>query len=176
MTEQSDLSRARIPSSIDRRMLQSYLGDHLTGASGGRARARNIAKRYADTDMGADLSRLAEEIDEEHAHLSELMDSLGLRPVLAMRALARAGELAGRLKPNGRLLVSPPLTPLLEIELLRAAVNGKQGLWEVLREHSTALGLDPAAYGDRAANVETQRRLLERLHSRLRPHAFSPTG
>ena len=56
-----------------------------------------------------------------------------------LRAVARAGDAAGRLKTNGRGLMRSPMTPLLEIELLRGAVNAKQGLWQTLADCGEAL-------------------------------------
>lgn len=91
-----------------------------------------------------------------------------------MRAVARAGELAGRLKPNGRLLGTPATTPLLELELMRSAVNGKQGLWQTLGLYADDLGLsrDEMEKLTRAAGEQSE--LLEELHALVRPDAFRP--
>jgi hypothetical protein len=66
------------------------------------------------------------------------------------------------------------MTPLLELELLRAAVNGKQGLWQVLAEYAEELGLDAADYVRRTADAERQEETLERLHAEIRPDALRP--
>lgn len=163
-----------IPRSIDRRMIQSYLGDHLSGATAGRARAHKMAEWYGDTELGEDLNRIAEELDEEHEHLADLIDQLGLHQPLPMRLLARAGELIGRVKPNGRILSSTPTTPVLELELFRGAVNAKQGLWEVLATHSDQLGLDRARYDRLTQNADEQARVLTNLHATIRDRAFRP--
>lgn len=163
-----------IAATVDRRILQSYLSDHLTGAAGGRARALKMSEWYADREIGPALADLAAELDEEHRHLREVIEVLGLRRGLPLQALARAGELVGRLKTNGRVLTGSPMTPLLEIELLRAAVNGKQGLWQVLADHADELGLDAADYTRRTADADRQQETLERLHAVLRPDVFRP--
>ena len=159
--------------SIDRRRLQSYLGDHLTGADAGRARALKMKEWYADDELGPEMARVADEIDEDHAHLDRLIGRLGLRQPLPFRAAARLGEIAGRLKPNGRLLGSTPLTPLLELELLRSAVAGKQGLWETLEANAILLGLDPQEYARLAGRAERQQKALVKLHAGLRESAFT---
>lgn len=161
-----------IPPSIDRRMIQSYLGDHLTGATGGRARAHKMAEWYEDSELGDDLGRIARELDEEFDHLAAVIERLGLRQPLPLRLLARAGEFVGRVKPNGRILTSTPTTPLLELELLRGAVNAKQGLWEVLSVHSDQLGLDRAEHDRLAQQAADQAETLTRLHALIRDRAF----
>lgn len=163
-----------IPRSIDRRMIQSYLGDHLTGATAGRARAQKMAEWYGHSELGEELNRVAEELDEEHEHLAGLIDELGLHQALPLRLLARAGEIIGRVKPNGRILSSTPTTPLLELELFRGAVNAKQGLWEVLATHSDELGLDRATYDGLARQAAEQSRILTNLHALMRDRAFRP--
>ena len=163
-----------IPSTIDRTLLQTYLSDHLTGATGGRNRIRDMAKRYAGSDVGPDLARVAEEITEEHEHLEDLIDRLGLGQPLPKKALAALAELAGRLKPNGRLLSGSPMTPLLEIELMRSAVNGKQGLWETLAVYAKELGLDAALYRRLAKRAGQQSRTLETLHASVRKDGLRP--
>jgi hypothetical protein len=167
-------TRVVVPPTVDRRMLQTYLSDHLTGAAGGRARALKMSEWYADREIGPELAEVARQIDEEHGHLGELIDALDLRRGLPLQVLARVGELVGRAKTNGRVLTRSPMTPLLELELLRAAVNGKQGLWQVLAEYADELGLDAADYLRRAADAERQAETLERLHGEIRPDALRP--
>jgi UDP-glucose 4-epimerase len=66
------------------------------------------------------------------------------------------------------------MTPLLEVELLRAAVNGKQGMWQLLADHADELGLDAADYLRRSADADRQQETLERLHAEIRPEALRP--
>jgi UDP-glucose 4-epimerase len=161
-----------IPSTIDRTLLQTYLGDHLTGATGGRNRMHNMAERFAESDLGPDIARIAEELSEEHEHLEDLIDRLDLGQPLPKKALAALAELAGRLKANGRILTGSPMTPLLEIELMRSAVNGKQGLWETLTVYANELGLDAAFYRRLAKQAGQQSRTLESLHAMVRKDAL----
>lgn len=163
-----------VPPTIDRAVLRTYLADHLTGATAGRGRALKMSEWYADTPIGPELQRVAREIDEEYRHLEGLIDRLGLRQPVVLRGLARVGEVAGRLKTNGRGLMRSPMTPLLEVELLRGAVSAKQGLWETLAGHADELGLDADDLRRRAEQAATQRETLERLHAHVRPDALRP--
>lgn len=163
-----------IPDTIDRSVLQSYLGDHVTGAAGGRARALKMAEWYADTPIGSRLRELADQIDEDQTHLEQLIERLGLQQRRPLRLVARAGEVVGRLKPNGRGPFASPVTPLLEIELLRGAVSAKQGLWETLAHYAPELGLDAAEYRERSRAAEEQRAVLTQMHDDLRDTALRP--
>ena len=163
-----------LPETIDRRLLQTYLSDHLTGATGVRARALKMADWYASSDIGPELARVAAELDAEQEHLKDLIDRLGLTQAVPKQLIARVGELAGRLKANGRAITGSPMSPLLELELLRGAVNGKQGLWETLVVYAPELGLDPQRYRDLAEHARAQARILEELHGRVRPDALRP--
>ena len=163
-----------IPSTIDRALLQTYLSDHLTGATAGRARSKKMAQWYASSPLSPDLTRVAGEIDEEHGRLAALIDDLGLTQPLPKVLLAQLGEAVGRLTPNGRLCSGSPMTPLLELELLRSAVNGKQGLWETLVEYSDELGLDAREFEQLARQAGEQSKVLESLHAEIRGQALRP--
>lgn len=155
-------------------MLASYLKDHLTGAEAGHTRALDMAERYADEPYGPELASVARQINREHGELIRIVDRLGLHQPLAKRALARAVEFVGRAKPNGRLFRSTPTTPLLELELLRSAVNGKQGLWQTLGGYAEELGIDPDDAARWAQDSADQSDRLERIHEQVRTEAFRP--
>lgn len=163
-----------IPTTIDRTLLQTYLSDHLTGATAGRARSRKMSQWYASSPLSPDLTRVADEIEEEHGRLESLIDDLGLTQPLPKVILARVGEAVGRLKPNGRLFSGSPMTPLLELELLRSAVNGKQGLWETLVEYADELGLEAREFEKLARRADEQATVLESLHAEIRGEALRP--
>lgn len=163
-----------VPPTIDRKLLQTYLADHATGAAAARARLHKMTQWYADMPIGPDLTRIAHQLDDEHDHLTDLVDRLGLRQPLAKRTLARAGELGGRLKLNGRVVTGSPMSPLLELELLRSGVIGKLGLWQTLADYSGELGLDPHTYRAYADQAQEQLQVLEDLHAGIRPSALRP--
>lgn len=163
-----------VPPTIDRALLQTYLADHATGASAARARAHKMTKWYADMPIDFDLTRMAHQLDDEHDHLTGLIDRLGLRQPLAKRTLARIGELSGRLKLNGRVVTGSPLSPLLELELLRSGVIGKLGLWQTLVDYSGELSLDPTTYRTYADKAQEQLQILQDLHAEVRPSALRP--
>jgi hypothetical protein len=152
-------------------LLGLYLSDHLTGATGGLNRAQRMADAYGD-GLGPQLRAFAAELEEERDHLTRLVDELGLRQRRHRQALAWAAEHLGRLKLNGRLFSTSPLTLQLELELLRSAVNGKVGLWETLVELSDELDLEPSVYEQLADQALRQSEMLATLHGTVRGRTF----
>lgn len=82
------------------------------------------------------------------------------------------GEKVGRLKLNRRVASRSPMTPLIELELLRGVITANQSLWQVLEEYAEPLGLDAAEFARRARDADEQRERLGRMHGQLRPSAF----
>ncbi|GAA1243243.1 hypothetical protein GCM10009665_37580 [Kitasatospora nipponensis] len=113
--------------------LSIYLNDHLTGAFGGAALARRMADVHPDSRRAADLRRLARDVEQDRDDLVRIMNSLAV-PVRHYRTwLGLAGERIARLKPNGTLARRSPLSDLIELETMRAGVEGKTALWQALR-------------------------------------------
>lgn len=112
--------------------LEVYLQQHWAAAAGGRDLARRVASTHDGSDVGAPLDAIAIEVAEDQEALRSVMLSLGVRPQLLLPVVARVAERAGRLKPNGRLLHRSPVSDVLEVEALRAAVSGKRAVWDSL--------------------------------------------
>ncbi|HLT82884.1 MAG TPA: NAD-dependent epimerase/dehydratase family protein [Phototrophicaceae bacterium] len=161
----------RVPAHLERDILGLYLSDHLTGSTAGLERAERMAGAYADTDFGLELERVALEIREEREMLKDLIDSLELRRRPHRQAAAWVAEKAGRLKLNERPEGSP-MTPLLESELMRSAVMGKLGLWQVLTELSDDLGLPAPLFEALAQQARDQAETYERVHQHIIGEVF----
>lgn len=164
--------RASAPDEDAKELLNVYLADHLAGATAGSSRMARMADAYVDTPMYAQLSTLASELRAERAFLRQLIKDLDLKPLRYRRVIAWAGEHAGRLKGNGRVVRRSPLTMLLESELMRSAVVGKLGLWQTLRDHSATLGLDPDVFQRLADVARRQISMLDEVHAYARTRAL----
>lgn len=156
---------------VDRKLLRSYLDDHLTGASGGVKRIERMAQAYADTAAGDELHLLAAEIGDARRELVGVMDQLAVRRRRHRHAAAWVAERGARLKTNGRITTSP-LSALLELEIMRAAVIGQTGLWQTLTDLAGELGLEPAAMERLSRRSEGFAERLADLHRRIRPAAL----
>jgi hypothetical protein len=119
---------------IDVKLLGTYLNDHLAGSMVGVELSRRARRSNEGTPLGRYLAELAEEIEEDRATLKAVMERLGVGQDRLKMSAGWLGEKAGRLKPNNRLFGYSPLSRLIELEGLTLGVEGKRGLWQVLRE------------------------------------------
>jgi hypothetical protein len=115
-------------------LLGIYLNDHLAGATMGMELARRMAaSAEPGTEAATVLAKLAAEITQDRSELVKIMAALEIRVVGYKVFAAWAGEKAGRLKLNGRLMARSPLSDLEEAEILRLGVEGKAAGWRSLR-------------------------------------------
>src|SRR5581483_2043684 len=119
-------------SEADPRFLDVYLNDHVAAAGAGVQLARRLARTLGGTPDAPEARLLAREVAEDRAALKRIMDELGVRRRMTLVAAARAAEVAGRFKPNGRLVRRSPLRALIELEGMRLAVLGKLQGWRAL--------------------------------------------
>ncbi|GAB3587058.1 hypothetical protein [Calidifontibacter terrae] len=110
-------------------LLGSYLQHHWSAAQGGLDLFRRSASGHSDAETRATLAELAEEVADDRRALGELMKQLGVTPSVLGPLIAGIGERLGRLKPNGSLIRRSPLSDVVELEALTAAVAGKQRGW-----------------------------------------------
>jgi hypothetical protein len=141
--------------------LSIYLNDHLAGSTVGLELARRLAGN------GDALATIAEEIGEDRATLTTVMERLSVSRDPAKLAISWGADKAGRLKFAGARLAGAELGRLEELEALALGVEGKLALWQALR---ATHGDDPRLDGiDLDALVErarSQRRRLERQRIR----------
>jgi hypothetical protein len=125
------------------RFLAIYLVDHHAGSAAGLDHARHLLSRSSG-DAAGDVSRLVEEIVYDRVQLERLMQTLGVRPNPVKVALARAGAIVARLKPNGR-------------------ITGKQALWHALRQTPSVNGPGSLDFDELATRAADQAARVERL-------------
>lgn len=170
-TKEHDMA-PHVPPTVDRRLLTLYLTHHLSAATGVVQRLDRMTEEYTDLAVHDEIAGLARQIRTERDRLDEMIAELGLEQRRHEQVLARAGELVGRLKLNGRFLSRSPLTPNVELELLSSGVIGKLSLWQTLQAHQDELGLDAAELEQRAQDARTQLDTVERCRAVVAPDAF----
>lgn len=129
----SRTAAARTTGGLDTRLLGIYLNDHLGAATGGVERFGRVVRSARGSALGRALGPVAAEVREDRAALLDIMRDLGVPVRRAKVCAGWAAEKAGRLKLNGRLVRPSPLTPVVELEALRLAVEGKAAGWRTLR-------------------------------------------
>jgi hypothetical protein len=145
-------------------LIALYVQDHLALSLGGVRLAERALGENRDTPFGEFLARLIPELQEDRETLKALAAALGGARSPLKEALVFAGELVGRLKPNGRLLGYSPLSRLWELEGLMAGTESRRGLWKVL---ARAQKKDPRLEGFDfellEARARTHREELEKM-------------
>jgi hypothetical protein len=153
--------------------LSTYLRDHRAGAVIGSNLARRVAEENAGTRYEDFLTLLAQQIEEDVATLESCMDRFGVQPSMLKDAGAAIGEKLGRLKPNEHLATYSPLSRVQELEMLRAGVAGKLGLWQALLAVSgTDPRLDPVQLRSLIERAEAQIAGLTEHHAMASREAF----
>jgi hypothetical protein len=136
--------------------LATYLNDHYAGSTAGASLVRRASRENAGNELGTFLSELSEEIAADRETLKEIMDALGVHADPVKVAAARALELVGRLKPNAQLRGYSPLSPLVELEMLKLGIQGKLAMWRALGEIGDGPPLERERMAELAARAERQ--------------------
>ena len=165
------------PNRTDTDLLGIYLNDHLAGATVGTDRSRSLAEAEAERDpaLADAVGPFSDESAEDRAELLRIMRSLDV-PVRRYKIVAgRLAERAGRLKGNGRIVRRSPLTPMVELEMLRLGVEGKAAVWRTLRRLAdTDDRLDPMHLDGLLGRADRQLDTLEQLRLRQVDETFTP--
>ncbi|MCB7135847.1 hypothetical protein [Cellulosimicrobium marinum] len=151
----------------DRDLLETYLDDHVAGATVGLSRVERMARAYRGTFVGDVVGPMEDQLREEREFLLDTTRDLGFHVSRYKVVLATVAERVGRLKPNGRVVHASPLSALLEVEILRGAVMGKLSGWRTLLQLPDDVRVDrdhvATLEGQAQEQVEALTALLERL-------------
>ena len=135
---------------FDGRLLAIYLRDHHALLVAQRELARRMSGAARPDERHAFAEELCRTADDDLGCLEAFLSRLGSTPSRTRHAAAWAGEKLGRLKLNGRLLRTSPLSPVTELEGCRLLLESNRALWSGLAH--LALGPDDAR--ERARRVE----------------------
>jgi hypothetical protein len=156
-------------------LLAIYVQDHLALSLGGLRLARRCLASNQGTPLGAFLARLVPELEDDRAVLKDVARAIGGAPSALKEWAAALGELAGRLKPNGRIVGYSELSRLWELEGLMAGTDSRRGLWTLLARYARS---NPALRAFDFERLEQRARAhhdeLERRRVRAADAAFLP--
>ena len=112
---------------VDMNLLSVYLNDHITGATGGVGRLRNMTRNYAGTPLEEPLARLAREMEDERRWLIAQAERLGSGVQKYKMVAAAVGPVtAGPLMARGAgctRVQAPPITMFVEVVTQRAGAG-----------------------------------------------------
>jgi hypothetical protein len=114
--------------------LETYLNDHLGGATGACELARNAAEKFAGTPHGNFLVDFLGQVEQDRATLEKMITELGGTPSPLKQAGAWIMEKVSRLKLSPAGSEPDEMSALLTLETLSIGVEGKICLWEGLRD------------------------------------------
>ena len=115
-------------------LLETYLNDHLAGATAGVDLAREIASDTEGTPVAAVMRQLADDIEADRTVLEGLITSLDFEQHTVKQAAAWMAEKMSRLRLNRVSAGSHELALLMSLETLSMGVEGKRCLWQALEE------------------------------------------
>lgn len=159
-----------------RGLLTIYLNDHLAAAVGGIELAKRTRTSNTQEPFASFLDELCAELDQDRAALEEAIRLLQVPVTSWKQQAAYVAEKAGRAKLNGQLTGYSPLSRVVELEALSAAIAHKLGLWRSLQHLKTSefrlADFDAQSLIDRAQR-QTER--LEPLRIAAVDLALAPT-
>jgi hypothetical protein len=141
------------------KLLRIYLDDHQTVLLAGRELVRRMAKRASDGELSGFLTELLPELEDDRRLVLARLREAGGSPSRVKPGLAWVAEKVGRLKLNGSLTKPSPLSPLLELEGLRAVLDTSRSLWRTLERTDSS----SADYTERAERTELRLAQIEEL-------------
>ena len=140
--------------------LETYLNDHLGGATLGGDLAGQLRDQSDGTPLGVLMTRLAAEMEEDRETLVELLHAVGADRNPIKQAGGWLAERASRVKFSGAGSGEPDHGLFMAIETLRLGVAGKKCLWLALREvrgeHPALTGFNLDSLIERAAQQERE--------------------
>jgi len=154
--------------------LDTYLNDHIAGATAGTNLAKMAAEEHQTDEHGPFFSEIYAEIAADKDTLEQLIGALGVEESASKTALAEVGsKLMG---PKFTAGEDDELNAFVTLETLSIGVEGKVCMWKALKLVEDA---DPtlADFGidEYLARAEDQRSRLEAKRLELAPQALLHT-
>ena len=115
------------------KFVTSYVAHHWAASKGGLDLIERASRSQSSARTRKVLATLTREIAEDRARLRVIADALGAGEARLAQLALSVGETVSRVKLNGRFVRRSPLSDVLELEALLAAVRGKRAGWEGMR-------------------------------------------
>ena len=145
------------------RAIDVYLNDHLAGAMLGSDLAEQIRARHEGDPLGAVMTPLAREIEEDRERLVDLMHRMDVARNRIKQATGWLAEKMSRVKFSGIGSGEPDQSAFMALESLTLGVEGKASLWRALTEiQSQYSALMATDLPELIARADRQHELLER--------------
>lgn len=154
--------------------LDTYLNDHIAGATAGRNLAKMAAQEHQTDEHGPFFSEIYAAIEADYGTLQQLASALGVDESAGKTALAEVGsKLMG---PKFTAGDDDDLNAFVTLETLSIGVEGKVCMWKALK----TVAADYPAFGNfdvdaLLASAISQREKLEEQRQKIAPRALKHT-
>jgi hypothetical protein len=155
--------------------LDTYLNDHMAGATAGTNLAKMAAEEHQTDEHGPFFSEIYAEISADKDTLEQLIGALGVEESASKTALAEVGsKLMG---PKFTAGEDDELNAFVTIETLSIGVEGKVCMWKALK----TVEADYPAFAEYdidalLARATSQREKLEAQRQKIAPQALKHTA
>jgi hypothetical protein len=157
------------------RAIDTYLNDHLGGATAGSDLAAQIRDRHEGQELGEVMKSLAEEIEADRKTLLDLMERIGTVPNPVKQATRWLVEKVSRVKFAGVLSGSPDHGAFMALESLYLGVEGKASMWKSLKQIADQYpAVATTNLDELLERAEAQKAILEREHLAAAKDVLAP--
>jgi hypothetical protein len=154
--------------------LDTYLNDHLAGATAGVNLAEMAAEEHKQDDHGLFFGQIASDIKTDFATLESLMEELAVEKSATKTAAAEVGSKVMRPKFTGD---DDHLNAFVMLETLSIGVEGKLCMWKALKTVADGYpALAARNIDDLLARAEDQRARIEAKRLEIAPDALAHTA
>lgn len=155
--------------------LDTYLNDHLAGATAGVNLAEMAAEEHKQDDHGMFFGQLASDIRTDFATLESVMEELAVDKSATKTAAAEVGSKVMSSKFTGG--DDDDLNAFVALETLSIGVEGKLCMWKALKTVADGYpALGALDIDDLMARAEDQRARIEAKRLETAPSALAHTA
>jgi hypothetical protein len=154
--------------------LDTYLNDHMAGATAGTNLAKMAAEEHQTDEHGPFFSEIYAEVSADKDTLAELIDALGVDESASKTALAEVGsKLMG---PKFTAGEDDQLNAFVTLETLSIGVEGKVCMWKALKTvESEYPAFEQFNVDELLARATSQREKIEAQRQKMAPLALTHT-
>lgn len=154
--------------------LDTYLNDHLAGATAGVNLSEMAAEEHKQDEHGLFFGQIASDIKTDFATLESLMEALTVDKSATKTAAAEVGSKVMRPKFTGD---DDDLNAFVTLETLSIGVEGKLCMWKALKTVADGYpALGALDIDDLIARADDQRARIEAKRLEIAPDALAHTA
>lgn len=153
--------------------LDTYLNDHIAGATAGTNLAKVAAEEHQTDEHGPFFSEIYAEIQADFETLQQLAKALGVDESASKSALAEIGSKV--MRPKFTAGEDDELNAFITLETLSIGIEGKVCMWKALKTVAADYPFEGFDVDELLGRAESQRERIEAQRQKLAPLALKHT-